>query len=270
MSKTPTFLKPPVVELVLGAQFSPLTKFTTAHNGLFWNEIRTDGWTEPSDESPLVDQFELFDRARWVPSQGLQLQIKPVKMPSRFMLAHESQDRLLQIQQSRFHLNWRKRDAFYPSYKNLIQQFEDEFARFQNFVEGQGLGKIALNQWELTYIDAFPKGELWETPEDWSKLLPGLFETLFDTNGLGLSLEQRGAEWSYEIQPKRGRLHVVASLGRWGEEKRDCLLLQTTARGPIGKDGATTLREGLDIGHDTAVGSFLRIVSASTKKDWGQ
>lgn len=33
MESTPTFLNPPVVEFVLGVQFSPLAEFTSAHFG---------------------------------------------------------------------------------------------------------------------------------------------------------------------------------------------------------------------------------------------
>ena len=37
------------------------------------------------------------------------------------------------------------------------------------------MGEPALNQWELTYIDAFPKEAPWRTPADCSAFLPGLF-----------------------------------------------------------------------------------------------
>jgi hypothetical protein len=142
------------------------------------------------------------------------------------------------------------------------------FARFAAFTEKAGLGELALNQWELTYIDAFPKEEYWQTPADWSTFLPGLFGNLFSADALGLVLEHRTAEWSYEIHPKRGRLHITAYPGRAGEEQRDALLLQMTARGPVGKGGAKTLRAGLDLGHDAAVGAFLRVTSDEVKRRW--
>lgn len=61
MPPTPDFVNPPIVELVLGAQFSPLPKLTAGHFGLFWNELGPD-WTEPGDGPLIEDQFELFDR----------------------------------------------------------------------------------------------------------------------------------------------------------------------------------------------------------------
>jgi uncharacterized protein (TIGR04255 family) len=268
MAGTANFVNPPIIELVMGVQFSPLPKLTAGHFGLFWKELGDD-WTEPQDAPPIEDQFELFDSPRWRMAADVRVRIGPLPLPGRFLLRHRNEDRLLQIQASRFHLNWRKRKGFYPSYKQLISEFEDIFARFATFTEKTGLGTLAPNQWELTYIDAFAAGEYWNTPADWATILPGLFGPLFPTDGLGIVLEHRSAEWSYEIQPKRGRLHIAAGPGRVEDAQQDALLLQMTARGPIGKDGVETLRAGLDLGHEVAVGAFLRVVSDDAKKRWG-
>src|SRR5208283_6218299 len=100
MTTTPDFANPPIVELVLGAQFSPLTRLTAGHFGLFWKELGTD-WTEPADGPLIEDQFELFDRPKWSIPRGLQLRLEPVQSPGRFTLGHRSGDRLLQIQATR-------------------------------------------------------------------------------------------------------------------------------------------------------------------------
>lgn len=267
MTGTPDFANPPIVELIIGAQFSPLTKLTAGHFGLFWKELGPE-WSEPGDGPLIDDQFELFDRPRWRAPTGFKLQVEPVRLPGRFTLGHRSKDRLLQVQATRFHLNWRKREGFYPSYRSLIAEFAAMFTRFESFVEGTGLGKVAPNQWEITYIDAFAREEYWQTPADWSAFLPGLFGTLFPTDGLVIALENRAAEWSYEIEPKRGRLHIAAHPGRVGEDRRDALLLNMTARGPVGKGGADSLWAGLDLGHEAALGTFLRVTSDDVKKRW--
>lgn len=266
MPGTPDYTNPPIVELAISAQFSPLTKLTAGHLGLFWNELGSD-WVDPGDAPPIEDQYELFDRPL---AQGLRFQVRPMPMPLRFTVGHRCKDRLVQLQATRFCLNWRKRDQTYPSYKKLIGEFEQLFGDFQRFVRKRELEPLAINQWELTYIDAFPKGQEWETPADWSRILPGLFGNLFSTDGLRLALSHRAAEWSYDIQPKQGRIHVSTALGRVEGDERDALLLTTTARGPVGKDGAETLRAGLDVGHDLAFAVFDRLASDATKKRWEQ
>jgi uncharacterized protein (TIGR04255 family) len=268
MNTTPTFAKPPIVELVLGAQFSPLTKLTSAHLGIFWKMLGEE-WSDPSDVPPLGDQFETFDRPRWAAAQfARQLQLGQI-FPGRLVIGHKNKDRLVQVQSTRFHLNWRKREGFYPSYKRLVAEFETIFEKFTGFVESAGVGNVLLNQWELTYIDAFPKAERWETPADWSKFLPGLFSDLFPTTGMDLALDNRAAEWSYELQPKLGRLYIAAQSGIWGDDKQDSLFLHTTARGPIGGTGVKTLRDGLDLGHKVAVETFLRVTDKGEQARWG-
>ena len=264
MSGTPDFLNPPIVELVLSAQFSALPKLTSGHFGLFWQELGSD-WGDPKDAPPIEDQYELFDRPR---PAGLFLQLQPMQFPGRFTLRHESGDRLLQLQSTRLCLNWRKGGQTYPSYKKLIDEFEQIFCRFAEFSDREGLGRPSVNQWELTYIDMFPKGEYWNAPADWETFLPGLFGQLFPTEGLDIVLEHRKAEWSYEIHPKRGRLHIAAMAGQVEGYQTDAVLLTMTARGPVGKGGAESLRAGLDLGHDAAFAAFLRVVSDDAKKRW--
>jgi uncharacterized protein (TIGR04255 family) len=267
MADDVNFAAPPVAELVLGAQFSPLTKLTTGHFGLFWKSLGAD-WNEPSDAPPLDDQFELFDQPRWGQLPRLQLQLEPVRMPGRFLVTHIDTQRKIQVQASRFHLNWRRGNGFYPSYRKLISEFETGFRGFEVFAAEVGLGGVSINQWELTYVDAFPQGEYWETPSDWSAFLPGLFGTLRAADGL--VLESRVAEWSYEISSKQGRLYIAALLGRTPDGSKPALLLQTTARGPVGKSGAPNLRAGLDLGHQVALDTFLRVTSDEVKTRWGK
>ena len=111
MDPTPDFAAPPIVELVLGAQFSPLTKLTAGHFGLFWGELGPD-WIEPSDGPVLEDRFELFDRPRWGLSDGFNFRLEPLRLPGRFLIEHRSRDRLIQVQSTQFHFNWRRRDGF--------------------------------------------------------------------------------------------------------------------------------------------------------------
>jgi uncharacterized protein (TIGR04255 family) len=263
MSGHPSFTSPPVVELVLGVQFDRLP-LSAGHYGLFWSELG-NGWVKPSDGPPLDEQFEQFEQPRWVLPPGIQLRLAPADGPGRLLLGHQDESRLIQVQPNRFHLNWRRRDGVYPSYGKLVGEFEDLFARFSRFTHARGLGDVRPNQWELTYIDAFPRGELWNSPSDWSSLLPGLFGRLLPGEELGLVLEHRAAEWAFEIQPRKGRLHVAANYGSWGPGKEASLLLHMTARGPI-TDG---WRTGLDIGHEAAVGAFVRVLSDEAKTRFG-
>src|SRR5262249_38829815 len=152
-----------VVELVIGAQFSPLTKLTAGHYGLFWKSLGEE-WTEPDDGPPIEDRFETFAAQPPGPLGRLELRLEPILLPARLVLGHRDKHRRLQVQATRFHLNWRRTEGSYPRYKKLIDEFDALFGRFTSFVESAGLGRVTVNQWELTYIDAFLQNEYWKTP----------------------------------------------------------------------------------------------------------
>lgn len=267
MSGTGSFPNPPIVELVIGAQFERLA-MPSGYYGLFWKELG-DEWVRPLDAPLLEDQFETFDKPRWSVPTALQFKLQEAQGASRFLVGNRDKSRLIQLQPSRLHLNWRKRDDAYPSYRKMVGEFETIFTRFQAFVRDRQLGEVRVNHWEVSYVDAFPRGVYWESPADWPKFLPGLFSNLFPMDDLGLTLEHRAAEWSFEIAPKRGRLQVATQYGPPVEGGTGSLLLQMTARGPVEENGEKALRKGLDLGHNTAVGAFMRLTSDDAKLKWG-
>jgi uncharacterized protein (TIGR04255 family) len=259
--------RPPIVELVLGVQFAPLMNFTSGHLGWFWKQYLSKEWDRVADTPPLGDQFETFDEQRRWRFPGVELRLEPGLAPPRLQISNQARDRLVQVQPTRFHYNWQKKDTTYPSYRQIRTEFEHHLDLFRKFVAEAGLGKLLLNQWELTYVDCVPQGELWQAVTDWHDVVPGLVARPASVEGL--KPENSGVEWSFEIGPKRGRLHVTVNQVRWGEKKELVLLIQTTARGPIGKNADRDLHEGLDWGHDAAVRAFLAYTSPRAKKYWG-
>jgi uncharacterized protein (TIGR04255 family) len=260
---------PPVVEFSLGVQFAPLARLGAGHLGRFWNTMNLGEWTDSTDEQPLEDQFELFDKPRWSVRASPRLRFFAKPPVRRMRLMHESREKMIQLQATRLHFNWLKTLEFKPSYGSLIAEFLEIVRKFAEFVDGAGVGKLAPNQWELTYVDAFFQDEDWTTPADWKFVLPGLFGALFsDGEGEELVLDYRNAEWSFEIPPKRGRVHMSARPGRWSRDKRSALILTTTARGPLEGTGVEEMRAGLDIGHEKAVSVFFKSVDKRLLEKW--
>lgn len=264
----PMFQNPPIVEFALGVQFSPLAMLTSGHFGLFWQEIGPEDWIYPGDAPPIQEQFESFERPKWSITRDFGIHFQHAPPVGRFTLMHRNRDKQIQVQPTRFHLNWKKTEAFKPSYGNLIEDFEANYNRFTKFTEDYKIGPVVPNQWELTYVDSFPQGTYWETPADWARFLPGLFSDLFSTAEIGIKLEHRVAEWSFEILPQKARLHISARPGKWGEEQADSLILTSTARGPLKNANMHDIRVGFDIGHEKAVAAFLRLVDKKTQESW--
>jgi uncharacterized protein (TIGR04255 family) len=188
---------------------------------------------------------------------------------TRFRITNAAGDRMIQVQPNRFHYNWQKRDAVYPTYRTMRAEFDALFAAFCNFVVTAKLGQVAPNQWELTYVDQIHSGPLWETPADWHRIFPGLLPAKGSLGGH--ALESIGGEWHYVIEPARGRIHFLLQSGRTepGPTGTEVLSLQTTARGPIRQETGWDLNDGLELGHDAIIAAFMDMTSAEAHKAWG-
>ena len=172
MSQTfPKFSQAPLVEVVIGVQFAPLAKYSSAFGGWFWKSVLDASWTEISEVPKLEDFFEKFDEpSMWVMPQ---IRFKSGWESGRMQIINAANDMMIQIQSSKFFLNWRKQpDQRYPSYDALLPQFLDLFKRFQKFSRDSGLGDIVPNGWELTYVNMIKRGEMWNSPKDVCNILP--------------------------------------------------------------------------------------------------
>lgn len=241
----------------------------------FRNFLATVGqdWLGELGDGPTIpNQFEVFGPQKVGPASTFWGQVISGTAPLQFTIGtpfrctstHKGGDRLIQLQSSRLQFNWRRKQEDYPGYRKLIHEFADVYSRFKTFVKEYGIGEVIPNQWELAYADVFPKEVYWKTPTELSKCLPGLFGQLFVTDGLDLNLEQRAGRWSCEIQPKRGRLHIVAEIAN-DQSARN---LKMIARGPVAKTASPTVEEGLELGHSTIIDAFQRVTSDEAKAHW--
>jgi uncharacterized protein (TIGR04255 family) len=255
---------PPVIETVLGVQFAALPGWTTAHPGWFWKRYLDEQWSQAADAQPLMDQFELFgDERKWQPAPSIQFLSTPL---TRLQITNTTGDRMVQIQPTRFIYNWQKRDSVYPSYGRLRSEFDALFATFNRFVVDAKVGDLIPNQWELTYVDHVPRGQLWDSPADWHKVFPGL---LTDKASLGgCPLEYLGGERHYAIEASRGRIHVLLQSGR-SADNSEILSVQTTARGPIRPETGWGLEDGLEMGHAAVSAAFREMASPEAHRAWG-
>lgn len=261
----PVFDHPPVIEAVLGVQFAPIPGVTSGHFGWFWKNFLDPSWVKALEATSLADQFEIFGE-----QEGWKLPLLPLTpAPAvRLQIINAEDDRVIQVQNTRFIYNWRRRDSLYPSFEKLYPAFSAQFEGFRGFLRAAGLDDVSPNQWEVTYINHLPKGGLWETPEDWHEVLPGLYPPPGPPDGV--RFESGSVEWHFEIAPRRGRLHVSGQHGRLQGNGGEVLGLQLTARGPVDQDKPDWgLGPGLELGHRASVRTFTGLASEAALKHWG-
>jgi len=265
----PKFERPPLIETVLGVQFQPLPGLGNAHLGVFWKRLGPD-WPFVADVPPLEPQFERFAESETWAGIGIHLKLSQ-DMSSRLQIRNAAQDRMIQVQNGRFHYNWLGQSGGkYPHYREVRQAFHRALDEFSRFLAEELRAGLQPNQWEMTYVNHLPKGTVWNELEDCAEL----FRTrpLLQSGLGGTRLESFGGEWRYEIPPQKGRLHVQLKHGRLASPQgREVLILTLTARGPIGNNEGQglDLEKGLDLGHEVVVRAFYEMTSEAAHQFWG-
>lgn len=137
----PSFVQPPVVEVVLSVQFEELKEFHVPHFGMVWNEVR-DRFPIIEEHPPLDPTIERFGLPRKAPRGGVQLQImQDVPFPRCGFVNREGTE-LIQVQRDRFVHNWRKREEAheYPRYEHVRAVFSEEVSGFERLIDRERLG----------------------------------------------------------------------------------------------------------------------------------
>ncbi len=264
-----SYARPPVVETVLGVQFDRLPALSNSHWGVFWKTLNQNEWPNVEDAALLPNQIERFiDAARW--GAGLQIQLTD-DPTSRCRIKNHRGDRMIQLQNTRLHLNWLgETGSKYPRYETMRTEFEQNYRRFSDFVVAENVGSPKPNQWEITYVNHIPKGTVWQTASElrFFKLLGS------NTATSAVRPENFHGEWHFVIPENRGRLHV-----EWQHAKKspldsaapEFIRLVFTARGPIElrDDMLGAALDGLDLGRKTIVTSFKDFVSDEANNYWG-
>lgn len=265
VSSTAKFHRPPVIETLLAVQFAELEKFAVPHFGLFWSEIR-DEYPRQEVKPPLAQEFEQFGGLPTQPTVGLTFSPELV---ARCWFISEHGDQLIQVQRDRFIRDWRKSPQApeYPEFRVLRPRFEADWSRFVRFLEREHIGQPEVNQCEVTYVNHVPIGEGWTS---FGKL-DGVMKILRSPTGKFLpEPEILALNASYEMQDKRGRLHVTLNPAIRRQDGQRVLQLTLTARGRPASASHADVMAWLDLGHEWVVNGFADLTTTSMHDRWGR
>jgi uncharacterized protein (TIGR04255 family) len=262
-----SFDSPPVAETALSVQFSKIVGYTAAHSGWFWKEylekqvLPVHKWPTVLEQSRIEDRIEKFGAEEiWtLPS----IKVTHGVVSPRVQLIRSDGERMLQLQDSKLVLNWKKKTESYPRFKVLSPEFHSVLAAFEGFMNEAGLGTPQYNQWELVYVNHLKKGDLWQTVSDWVKIFPSFRQPPIR---LGLADATMGADWRFTLDEQRGRLYLALRQARLPISNEEILQLTMTARGEVST--TRTLEEGLSIGHTTLVNAFMSLISPEAQRVW--
>jgi uncharacterized protein (TIGR04255 family) len=272
MAENIKFKSPPVVETALSVQFNSLAGFTTAHAGWFWKEYieklgdgPTNEWKQVVEAGRIPELSEKFGAEDvWtLPS----IQFRQGVMSPRIQIIRADGERMIQVQDNRFILNWQKRASAYPSYETLLPEFRNMLNAFESFCSEAGFGKPVYNLWEVAYIDQVKKGTMWDSARNLNRIFPALTTPPVSVHHAPPSDDETmSADWRFSLADRRGRLYVQVRQVRILPSNEEAIQLTITARGPV--SATQSWEQGLNFGHDALRESFLSITSAEAHEFW--
>jgi uncharacterized protein (TIGR04255 family) len=267
----PTFDRPPVVETVLGFQFEPIPKLTTGHLGLFWKSLAEE-WVSVAETAPIGQTTGFVSAGpSWLASGVPMIGIGAVRLPSmRLRMSNGAGDRMLQVENGWLVYNWRQRPGAqpYPRFDTIKTEFDRYRDAFEQFSNSNGFGVPKPNLWEVSYVNLVPKGELWNGPDDWPTLLPGLLGHARPSAASGLL--SGDARWVFAIGGGKGQLLVQFEHGAMGvAAEQEIVVLRLIARGDVHDGSHDELESGFKLGHESIVTTFRDIAGPRALDYWG-
>lgn len=250
----PDFERPPVSEVALSIQFAPLPIRAIDLGDLHarWSP----DFPKLQEQAPLTPG--VLESAGSVPF----ISFGPPPMNRHWWLSAD-ESHLLQVQQDRFILNWRRlsTDSVYPRYPVLRGVFESRLGEFAHFAGVHGGLKIMGA--EVTYInDLGFDGRLDQVVRLWSSA---------PESHLGDPAEVRFAA-SYPIPTAKSSSVLLVSLdpGLRALDSSPTRLLTLTLRGKPDGDTIVDALAFLDGGRRHIVRSFEELTTATMHERWGR
>ena len=255
------FTDPPIHERVVGVQFGELPFYNNAHAGWFWKQWLGDDWDDLKIVQPIQEVLERFGPPK-IEAQQIFAATQPI--PQRAQIRRSSDQRLVQIQNTRFHLNWSKEQGLpYVEFDELLKEFFEYYGKFKDFVDKAGSLDLEENHWEVTYTNHLFKGNLWNSIADWPLVIKGLQIPY----ALEQTPESLNMYWNWVLPNQVGRMHATLQTRIHLVEGTELLHLELTCRGPLSQK--IGLEEGLRIGHDAIVESFVKLTTPDAHGVWG-
>ncbi|MEQ9588019.1 MAG: TIGR04255 family protein [Parvibaculaceae bacterium] len=267
MSKPlPSYGKPPVVETVVGVQFTPIAGWTVAHFGLYWNAIR-DSFPKFECRPAIESQVESFEPPSAPAGPRFRLTDAAASSRGLYLDSVDGQV-LIQVQADRFLFNWRKgeSEADYPRYTEYVQpEFEKHFLGFRDFLTSEGLEPPSVKQCDVTYLNHIPQGHGWDTDADWHEVFTFMKYDHFEF--LPVPADGR-FNLNFTLPEKKGRLRVSAHRAVRPHDGAQIVVLDLTARGKPSGNEVADIREFQSQCREWIVRGFTELTSERLHELW--
>jgi uncharacterized protein (TIGR04255 family) len=246
-----TFDDPPVKEVALGRIFLFRPDFLVPYFGAYWERIK----------------------ARYPKTEIAESIFEPTDMaasfsPRVFFLTDDSRS-LVQIQQNRFHYNWRQTDdpVEYVRFPAIQKECLAAWSEFEQFVrEMTGRALQPLNA-ELTYTNVV-EAKSGETAADLAEV--ALHDSVWSKHERFLTRPKAfSSTCAFALPDQKNALQVTVTAVHRVEsatEKIEALKIDLTVKGPCGSDDS--FEEWSNSAHEFLVSAFKDLTTPEMHRRW--
>jgi uncharacterized protein (TIGR04255 family) len=252
----PSFERPPVIEVVVGAQFGQVP-IEAAHIGLFWQKLRNQ-YPRVESHPPLMPPLDAA-------SNLIQVDLTSVPPIPRSFFIDSSDSWLVQFQPDRLLHNWRKRgDEQYPRFEAVYSRFEGAWLAFNEFCGSEGLN-LAVKQLEVTYINHIVEGRDWQRGDDFGKLFRDL-----SWGAKAVTPDPIATAVTYAFTLPIGQMTVSIKQAKRMTDDKLILICELTVRGSCKEQELSCIRNWHFDARASIVHAFAELTTDEVQKSWGR
>lgn len=262
----PEFERPPVVEVVCGVLFERLDTLLTPHVGQLWDLYKP--------EYPICQEAPPLPPVVEDPTGGLVATVgvsTSLPLPRSWFVSGD-QTAVIQVQRDRFLYNWRRirPEDPYPRYGKVVEGFKQAIRKFRGFIAAERMGELRPRQYEMSYVNHFPRGEGWTGFDDVSALMPGLS---WPPQESGL-LERPSSfllNATLPLKTGTGNLYATVQNATAMGSGLPVIILDLTVRGRAAVSEEDAMWQWFSCAHDAIVRTFVELTDEDVQREvWGR
>ena len=186
----------------------------------------------------------------------------------RYWFTAEDDINLIQVQKDAFMLNWRRRDADYPSFARIKPTFDRYYTVFSDFVCAEFDVALGIASCELTYVNTIEQSEFWSGSSETQRVINSFWVP--DANLQSPGYPDFNCRYGYQLS---GFLHINIAI-RSGfvtqQPSAPVLIFEINATGRPERRTKSQADAWFDHSHDTILEIFLHLTNAEVQRHyWG-
>ena len=256
----PDYAQPPVVEVALAIQFKSAIGYRSLDLAKFaehWSETLPKALERPP-LGPMAAEFE---------SPAVALRLSEETETPRLWLLDEKESRVLQLQQDRLVVNWRKlpSDAPYPHYESIRGFLVEAWGQMTSVLHDLGHSVPEPSICEVLYVNHLDERSGWGSVSDTSEIIAPWGGSMSDD----FLPAAREAAFSllFELPDGGGQLAVNGGSGQL-DNGRKAMTLHLISRGRAVSPDLEGALDFMDLAHEWIVRGLTSFTTPEVQKRW--